>query len=262
MLHYRTVGEGRPLVIVHGLFGSGDNWQTLAAKFPGYRVVLPDLRNHGSSPWSDEFKITDLAADLGELADGLGLGPCPWVGHSLGGKAVAELALSSPDRVTGIAVLDIAPRQSEPHYPGFVPALLGLDLAALTSRSDAQAKLEAAITDRPTLLFLLKSLVSDPGAPHGWRWKLNLASLEKNYAEIWKPVALGRVWDGPALFLYGGASDYVRIGDDANPGDEVLIRQLCPRAEFVEVAGAGHWLHAEKPVEVVGALNAWLGRLP
>jgi len=256
MLHYRTVGEGRPLVIVHGLFGSGDNWLTLAGKFPGRKVYLPDLRNHGSSPWFPQFALADLAADLADLSRHIDLGPCPWIGHSLGGKTVLELALAEPELVTGVAVLDMAPRASEPRYPGFVAALRRLDLSQITGRSDAQARLEASITDKASLQFLLKSLVPDAEHPGSWRWKLNLAALEDQYAEIWKAVRPGRTWDGPALFLYGGASDYVR------PGDEDLIRQFCPWAELQAVPGAGHWLHAEKPAEVIGALNGWLGGVP
>ena len=256
MLHFRTAGEGRPVVIVHGLFGSGDNWQTLAGKFPGWKVYLPDLRNHGNSPWHDGFSVPELAEDLGEFADERGLGPCPWLGHSLGGKAIMELALSRPEAVTGIAVLDMTPKQSAARYPGFVEALRALDLEEVTGRSDAQSKLTASIPDVTTLQFLLKSLVPDEARPGKWRWRLNLASLQANYPEIWKPLADGRKWEGPAFFLHGGLSDYLL------PGDEVLIREFFPQARLEAVAGAGHWLHAEKPAEVVGALNAWLGGLP
>ena len=255
MLHFRTVGDGHPLVIVHGLFGSGDNWQTLAGKFPGWKVYLPDLRNHGKSPWHDAFTIPDLASDLAEFALELDLGPCPWVGHSLGGKAIMELALTQPGAVTGIGVVDMAPRASEARYPGFVAALRALDLGTVTSRQDAQARLEPMIGDRATLQFLLKSLVPDETHPGGWRWRLHLESLEDHYSEIWRALEGGRHWDGPALFLHGGASDYVR------PGDEALIRELFPRARLESIPGAGHWLHAEKPAEVLEALNRWLGEL-
>lgn len=252
MLHFRTAGQGHPLVIVHGLFGSGDNWLTLAGKFPGWKVYLPDLRNHGDSPWYDTFSVADLAADLADFADEAGLGPCPWIGHSLGGKAVMELALSRPQAVSALAVLDMAPRGTGPRYPGFVPALRALDLGTVGGRADALARLEGTITDRPTLQFLLKSLVPDPGRPGSWRWRLNLEALDRHYAEIWKPIARGRVWEGPALFLHGGASDYV--GTD----DEAPIRQLFPDARLETIPEAGHWLHAEKPAEVLGALNRWL----
>jgi len=243
------------LVIVHGLFGSGDNWFTLAGKFPGYRVFLPDLRNHGASPWFDAFSVPDLAADLVEWATARNLGPCPWIGHSLGGKAVMELALSSPAVVTGISVLDMAPGPSPARYAGFVPALRALDLTTIGTRSEAQGKLEPSIPDRATLQFLLKSLVADETHPGQWRWRLNLESLDRHYPDIWKGIPAGRRWDGPAHFLYGALSDFVK------PSDEALIRELFPRAQWESVAGAGHWLHAEKPAEVVGALNRWLGTL-
>jgi pimeloyl-ACP methyl ester carboxylesterase len=255
MLHYRTAGDGKPLVIVHGLFGAGDNWWTLAGKFPGYKTYLPDLRNHGNSPWYDSFKITDLAGDLAEFAGQLGLGPCPWIGHSLGGKAVLELALTHPQAVTGVAALDMAPRGSEPRYPGFVTAMKALDLNNLPSRGEAVLQLERALdTDRGTIQFLAKSLASTEEAP-GWKWKLNLDALENEYDEIWKPLAPGRSWNGSALFLYGAASDYFK------PGDEALAKAFFPNAEFEAVEGAGHWLHAEKPAEVLAALNAWLSRV-
>ncbi len=252
MLHYRTVGEGRPLVIVHGLFGSGDNWLTLAGKFPGWKVYLPDLRNHGSSPWYDSFRLSDLADDLKNFAQDRKLSPCPWIGHSLGGKAVMELALTFPDSVSGIAVLDMAPRASAPRYQGFVPTLRALDLDRIASRTEAQAQLQTQIPDSMTLLFLLKSLTNEPGYPSRLRWKLNLESLDRNYAEIWKEIAGNRSWEGPALFLRGGASDFFR------PEDEEPAKRLFPASRFEVIAGAGHWLHAEKPAEVLAVLNTWL----
>jgi len=240
------------MVIVHGLFGSGDNWLTLAGKFPGWKVYLPDLRNHGGSPWFDSFTMADLASDLASFADELNLKPCPWIGHSLGGKAVMELALSSPTKVAGIAVLDMAPRASEVRYQGFVPALRALDLSRIGSRTEAQAALEPKIADKPTLQFLLKSLVLDRAHPGRLKWVLNLESLDRNYQEIWKAIDGDRSWNGPAYFLRGGASDFFQ------PGDEELTRQLFPHAEFGMVAGAGHWLHAEKPAEVLALLTRWL----
>jgi len=255
LLHYRTAGEGKPLVIVHGLFGSGDNWATLAGKFPGWKVYLPDLRNHGKSFHHKDFTLANLAEDLAQFSSGLGLGPCPWIGHSLGGKTVLELALTRPELVTGLAVLDMAPKTSTVRYEGFVPALRALDLSSVASRAEAQERLKASVPDLATLQFLLKSLVPDETRPGQWRWRLNLESLDQNYAEIWKAVAPGRVWEGPAFFLAGGASDYVA------PEDHGLIRQFCPRAEIETIEGAGHWLHAEKPAEVLAALHRWLGTL-
>ena len=166
-----------------------------------------------------------------------------------------ELALAYPPSVTGIAVVDMAPRASEARYPGFVAALRALDLKTVTSRQEAQARLEPMIGDRATLQFLLKSLVPDEEHQGRWKWRLLLESLDRHYEEIWRAIEPGRRWEGPALFLHGGASDYVR------PGDEILIRELFPQATLEAIPGAGHWLHAEKPAEVLEALNRWLGAL-
>lgn len=255
-LNLRRVGEGRPLVIVHGLFGSGDNWQTLAGKFPGWQVQLPDLRNHGDSPWAEGFRIGDLAGDLAALARRQGWDKAVWMGHSLGGKTVLELALSEPDLVRAVAALDMVPLPGPARYRPYFEALRALDLAAVTSRGDAQSRLEAAIPERATLQFLLKSLVPDPAHPGRWRWRLNLEALDRDYDDVWRGLEGGRSWDGPAYFLYGGASDYVR------PGDAERVRTWFPRARFDEVPGAGHWLHAEQPALVLARLNAWLDSLP
>jgi len=241
-------------VIVHGLFGSGDNWLTLAGKFPGRKVYLPDLRNHGQSPWMPSFSIPELADDLNDWSQKEGLGRCDWVGHSLGGKAVMELALTSPQAVSSLAVLDMAPGDSLPHYVDFVPALLKLDLTAVTSRSDAQHKLESTITDRPTLQFLLKSLVAQPETSPPWKWRLNLKVLASDYLRIWKGIEPGRSWGGPVYVLYGTASDYVL------PADHQKFRDFFPRVEIDALPGAGHWLHAEQPAAVVARLNTWLAR--
>ncbi|NNM55172.1 MAG: alpha/beta fold hydrolase [Spirochaetales bacterium] len=260
-LHYRKIGTGRPLIFLHGLFGSGDNWLSLGAKFSGCEVWLPDLRNHGESPWADEISVPLLAKDLLDFLTEHQLDSVLVGGHSLGAKVAMEATLTEPRRFRGLICLDMAPRAYEPHYSGFVPALQALDLATVTSRSEAQKALEAAIPDRPTLQFLLKSLVPQEGTP-SWRWKLNLQALEKHYDEIWKPLQgqtsenLPRLYPGPALFLAGGNSDYVRLQDHA------LVHQLFPQAEIQTIPQAGHWLHAEKPQEVLSAINTWLSRHP
>ncbi len=256
-LNYRKIGTGRPLVFLHGLFGSGDNWSTLAAKFQGCEVWLPDLPNHGDSPWSEDFSIPHLAEDLLNFLTEHQLESPLLGGHSLGGKVAMEAALQAPRRLSGLLSLDMSPRAYEPQYSSFVPALRALDLSKLTSRSDAQRALEQAIPDRPTLQFLLKSLTPQEGSPP-WRWKLNLQALEKHYEEIWKPLALvsseglPRTYSGPALFLAGGNSDYIRTQD------RQLIQELFPQSQLETIPQAGHWLHAEKPQEVLRALNTWL----
>lgn len=247
-LSFKKIGSGYPLVLLHGLFGSGDNWQTLAGKMKGFEVWLPDFRNHGNSPWSEEFSIPLLAADVKELIQTQGLGKPVLAGHSLGGKVAMELALDSPDLARALVILDMAPRAYEPKYPRFVPLMRDIDLPHIQGRKEAQDFLEKEV-DRPTVMFLLKNLVSEEGK---WRWKLNLEALAQNYHEIWKPLQKNRTWPGPALFIRGGNSDYVRDEDRALVGD------LFPQATVATVADAGHWLHAEKPQEVLGLMGNWL----
>lgn len=248
-LHFRKTGSGRPLVLLHGLFGSGDNWLTLASKMKGFEVWLPDFRNHGASPWTEDFSIPLLAGDIAGFLDHQGIKEPLLAGHSLGGKAAMELALTYPRPLKGLVVLDMAPRAYEPKYEPFVPLMRSMDLRSLANRREAQALLEKTI-DTPTVQFLLKNLVTgDDGA---LRWRLNLQTLGNHYDEIWKPLEGNRQSPLPALFLRGENSDYIR------DQDAPLVRQFFPRAEISTVARAGHWLHAENPGEVLGKMKAWL----
>jgi pimeloyl-ACP methyl ester carboxylesterase len=256
-LFYRKIGSGRPLVFLHGLFGSGDNWQTLLSKLNGFEVWLPDLRNHGSSPWFDDFSVQELATDLLGFLDEHQIKNPLVGGHSLGGKTAMEFALSWPQRLSGLICVDMAPRGYEPQYDGFVASLLEVDLNTIHSRSDAQNLLASRIPDNATLLFLLKNLVPDDKGT-GWRWRLNLKVLEQHYDQIWVGLekktqqGINRVWKGPSLFIAGGKSDYVRAQDWP------LIHDFFPRAELQTIAGAGHWLHAEKPSEVLAVIQRWV----
>lgn len=252
-LSTRTVGSGRPLILMHGLFGSGDNWLSVAQKLDGWQVWLPDLRNHGSSPHADEFNFPAMAADILQLMDTEGLDTAVLAGHSMGGKVALETALSHPDRVEAVIAIDMAPKTYQPKYPTFVPAMLALDTTALKSRSDAIPSLEDAVGDKNTLQWLLKNLVqTDDGR---WRWRLNLDALNRHYAEIWKGLPPGREFAGPTFFLHGGASDYLL------PEDLPLIQDLFPLSLVETLPGAGHWLHTEKPTEFLTLFKTCLSRI-
>ena len=240
------------MVFLHGLFGSGDNWWGLAARMVGMQVYLPDLRGHGLSP-RGELTRGAMAEDVADTVRQLGLAPCVVAGHSLGGKIALEVALKYPGLVTGVAALDMGVRDYEPQYLPYLTAMRGLDLARVSSRDDARKRLEGLI-DAATLAFLLKSLVPDEREAGRWKWLLDLGGLDEAYDTIWQGVTNELApSEVPALFLYGGASDYVR------PGDEVAIRERFPRATMVEAEGAGHWLHVEKPAVVLEAMSRWLG---
>ncbi|MEO1687943.1 MAG: alpha/beta fold hydrolase [Pseudomonadota bacterium] len=240
-----------PLVIAHGLFGSARNWGGLAKRFAaaGRRVVAVDMRNHGDSFRDPANRYADMAADLAEVLREEG-GEADLLGHSMGGKAAMALALSDAGALRRLIVADIAPvAYAHTHQP-YIDAMRAVDLSAVSRRSEADRALAAGVPDRALRAFLLQSLAV---GPEGARWKLNLDALSANMADIldWPPIA--GAWSGPALFLAGGASDYLT---DAH---HLGVRRLFPSAHFATVPGAGHWLHAEAPGPFAEAVGAFLG---
>ena len=251
-LHYREYGAGRPLIILHGLFGSGDNWHTIALRLQDrFHVFAPDLRNHGASPHSDIFTVSVMAEDAAELIGEVGQGAAHVAGHSLGGKVAMELALSRPDLVERLVVVDIAPKGYPPHHADLRDAMLSLDFAAVHSRRDAERLLSERIADNRVVLFLLKNLAHDGDGRY--RWKLNLAAISAGLPKTGEAIQAGRTFSGPTLFLTGANSGYV---DPERDRPQIL--SLFPNASIRSIAGAGHWLHAERPDEVVAALSEFL----
>lgn len=251
-LSYREYGSGRPLVILHGLFGCADNWHTLARRMEGKRrLIAADLRNHGRSPHSDEFTFPAMAADVQELLDELDLGRADILGHSLGGKVAMELALEHPERVERLIVVDIAPKRYAPHHVELKDAMLALDLSRVSSRREAERELAKRVENRSVRLFLLKNLTV--GEDGSYRWQLNLEGINRSFHETGAPIAEGRRFDGPTLFLRGGRSGYIEL-----PEDEALIHRLFPQAEMNTIDGATHWVHAERPDAVIEAIEGFL----
>lgn len=246
-----------PLLIVPGLFGSGRNWGVIAKHLSATRRVLAlDMRNHGDSFWSDAHDYPAMAEDLAAVIEAEGRA-CDLLGHSMGGKAVMMLALTHPGLVERIVVADMAPvryRHGAAHG-GLIAAMKALKIDDLTSRSEADRRLSETVPDAGTRAFLLQSLELREGPV---RWKFNLDALQANLETIldWpEPLPQGaHPFPGPALFLYGGASDYMR------PEYQPAVRALFPQARFEAIAGAGHWLHAEKPRLVETAVAAFLTR--
>jgi pimeloyl-ACP methyl ester carboxylesterase len=240
-----------PLVVAHGLFGSARNWGAIAKRLAADRQVLAvDLRNHGDSPRSEANGYEAMADDLAETIAGLG-GPADVLGHSMGGKVAMVLALTGPARVRRLVVADIAPVAYGHSQLGYVRAMQGLDLGRVARRSEADAALAAAVPEPGVRAFLLQSLALGEG---GAAWKLNLPALEAEMPRIMGFPETGGRFDGPTLFLTGAASDYVR------PEHWARIRALFPAAEHEEIAGAGHWLHADAPQPFAAAVAAFLDR--
>lgn len=236
-----------PLLIVHGLFGSGRNWGVIAKRLSDDRqVIAVDMRNHGLSPWTDTHSYEDMAQDLADVIAAHG-GQMDVVGHSMGGKASMVLALNHPDMVRRLVVADIAPVVYTHTQQQFIDKMRAVDLDTVARRSDAEAQLAAQGVDRSLQSFFTQSL--DVPAK---RWRLNLDTLSKDMENILGFPKIDAVWNGPALFLSGAASDYVL------PEHRDRIKTLFPNARFAKIPGAGHWLHAEKPREFEAAMRAWL----
>ena len=241
---------GRALLIAHGLFGSARNWGVLSKRLGAGREVLAvDMRNHGASPWFDSNDYHDMAGDLAEVIRAEGAGPVDLLGHSMGGKAAMVLALTRPDLVARLVIADIAPAGYGHSQAHLIEAMQAVDLARISSRREADAALSGAVPEASLRAFLLQSL--DPSATPP-RWRLNLPVLRDYMPEIIGFPELEGRFAGPALFLTGGESDYVRAEHHAR------IRALFPGASLESIDGAGHWLHAEKPREFEAALRRFL----
>ena len=247
MLHLIRHGaptDRTPLLIAHGLFGSARNWGVIAKRLSEDReVIAVDMRNHGESPRHDAHGYRDLARDLAEVMGGR---PHDLLGHSMGGKAAMVLALTEPAGLRRLIVADIAPVEYGHTQAHLIAAMRGVDLTGITRRSEAAAQL-SDLPDDATRAFLLQSL--DMAEK---RWMLNLDALEANMPEIMGFPDLDERFDGPSLFLSGGASDYVRAEHHA------AIEVLFPEARFEAIPEAHHWLHAEKPREFEAAVRGFL----
>lgn len=238
------------MVLLHGLFGSSRNWMTVGRRLStDHRVVGLDLRNHGASPWTDSMSYPEMAADVSETVQSLGLGPVALVGHSMGGKTAMLTALLDPDLVSRLAVVDVAPVDYPSAYLDYVAAMRSADLTGVRRRAEVDAQLVKAVRHPGIRAFLLQNLIIDND---GARWRLNLAALEAALPTIAGWPDPGTSYQGPTLFIGGGRSDYIR------PEHEQRILRLFPRATYAEVPEAGHWVHSERLDPFLTSLTPFL----
>lgn len=250
-LNFKTYGQGPPLVVLHGLFGTLDNWQTLAKRWAeNYTVYLVDQRNHGRSPHLDAMSYPLLAEDLAGFLDREWIHQTYLIGHSMGGKTAMQFALTYPDRVDRLVVVDMAPKQYRAGHDEIFAALRSLDLDEITLRSEAAEQLSAKIPQPAVVQFLLKNLSRRPAG--GFHWKMNLDVLYRDYANILANVESEEPYPGPSLFVRGGKSHYVAADDLP------LIHTLFPAAQLLTVADAGHWIHAQAPDELYTIVDTFL----
>jgi len=248
--------DGPALVMLHGLYGSGNNWRGIARSLePTRRVLRPDLRNHGQSPHDADMDYRALAGDVVALLDASGIEQADVMGHSMGGKVAMALALTHPQRLRRLMVVDIAPMayDHEHEHGGLIRAMQAIDLAAAGSREAVDAQLARTVTHPMIRQFLLTNL--QRRGEH-WVWRIPLATLADQLPVIqgW-PGGLGRLSDRPARFVHGGASDYVDTAGRA------AIAQHFPAADVVSYPGVGHWLHAEAPQRFTDELTDFLTTL-
>lgn len=251
-LYSREFGSGDPILILHGLFGFSDNWQTIAKGLSEHHlVVTPDLRNHGQSPHLPTHSYGEMAEDLRMFMEEKWMFSAVVVGHSMGGKVAMQFALDHPDMVEKLVVVDIAPGQAEDKHSGIFEALLELDLSKMKDRKEIEAQLTARVEEVGTRQFLLKNITREENG--SFTWKMNLPVLWKHFPDILAAVHSNHPFEKPALFIRGSRSTYVK------DSDWEATKKLFPNAELVTIEGAGHWVHADKPNELLDILKDFLG---
>ena len=252
-LAHDAFGEtGPPVVVLHGLLGSARNWASIAKQLADTRRVFAlDLRNHARSPWADTMTFEEMAGDVAAFVERHQLSPAAVIGHSLGGKVAMRLALTRAGLVERLIVVDVAPVAYAHTFGPFVEAMQQVDLAAVHQRADAERQLERMIGDPAIRSFLLQNLVRTDA---GYAWRVNLEALAANMPKLLDFPRPGddAVYRGPTLFVAGGRSRYIKA--EHRP----LIERLFPHAEHAVIEGAGHWVHAERPVEFLDRVRPFL----
>jgi len=241
-LNYKSFGEGTPVVILHGLLGSLDNWQTFARRLAGeFMVYTVDLRNHGKSPHSDVHTYPAMADDLLEFFREQNIPKAHLIGHSMGGKAAMQFAIFHPEKVLKLIVVDMAPRSYESGHEMIFEALMKIDLEQIRKREEADALLGETIHDTVMRQFLLKNL--DRNTDGSFAWKMNLHGLWKNYSFINVPIRSDAKVNVPTVVIRGGKSNYVQHNDLNS------FKEIFPNTSLITIRDAGHWVHAEAPDE-------------
>ncbi len=248
-LYSQISGEGTPLIIMHGVFGMGDNWQTLGRKWSKeYEVHLLDMRNHGRSPHSDVFSYEAMSDDLLEYMQEHNIEKANIIGHSMGGKVAMHFTTLNPHKVLKLVVADIGPKSYEPHHQQILEALTSLDLPNISSRGEAEEQF--GIHDTGTKQFLLKSLYWKEKGELAWRF--NLPVIAREIEKVGEALPPNAIYNGDVLFVRGGKSWYIKDEE----WDAILGH--FPDAKLETIEGAGHWLHAEKPKEFYATVSEFL----
>lgn len=241
-LHYKISGEGTPLIILHGLFGTLDNWGSQAATLgQSFQVISVDLRNHGQSPHHKDMNYSVMAEDVIELMNNLNIDKAHIIGHSMGGKVAMQLAINNVERVDKLIIVDISPVAYPVHHQQIIEGLLSIDLETLKSRADADQQLTQYESDLGIRAFLLKNLYRNEHKKFAWRANINVIKTQYNNISNAPTNTANTKFYGPTLFIKGNNSDYIQMSHTS------AIQELFENISFKLIEGAGHWPHAEKP---------------
>lgn len=251
-LHYQSVGQGQPLLLLHGLFGSGDNWGIIAKHFSSdFQVISVDLRNHGRSPHHASQTYDEMADDLIALLDALDVDSIHLLGHSLGGKVAMQFATRYPKRLNKLIIVDMAMRAYQDTHTHLIDAMLGVDFEQCKNRTAVDKALSHAINTPMVRQFLLLNLVKSDNANQALAWRINLPALKANYPALQQAIIPAIPYHQPCLFICGEHSDYV------NDTDISQIKHHFTQAQFVHLP-TDHWVHAEQPQAFIDVVSQFL----
>jgi pimeloyl-ACP methyl ester carboxylesterase len=249
-LFHRESGQGQPMILLHGIFGSSDNWLTPAKLLSSqFHTFALDLRNHGQSPHEESFNYPVMAADVLEFIEANKITNPVIVGHSMGGKVAMNFALAYPDKLQKLIVVDIAPKEYNMKHYVILEGLNGIPIEQVTTRAEADEILARYVPEADVRQFLLKNLQRK--AQGGFKWKLNLVAIDANIERIGLDLEFPGPFNKPTLFVRGARSNYIRDEDVAR------IKEVFPMAKL-ETLDTGHWVPAEKPKEFVELVEQWL----
>ncbi len=249
-LFYREVGEGKPIVILHGLFGSSDNWLSIAKVLSAtHKVYSLDQRNHGQSPHDSEFSYDAMANDLKEFLIQHQIEKPIVIGHSMGGKVAMEFAVENQEMLEKLIIVDISPKSYPVHHDVILEGLESLPVATLKSRGEADKLLSKYVSEIGTRQFLLKNLAR---TSEGFAWKINLSVISNNIGIVGQGLEENTSFDKPTLFINGRNSGYIK------ENDAPLIYKHFPKAKLQTIDNAGHWVHAEQPEEFLRVVEEFI----
>lgn len=252
VLNFKTLGQGKPLIILHGLFGMLDNWQSVAKVLEhDFTLYLVDQRNHGKSPHTAQHSYKLMAEDLRDFMLREGIPQSNILGHSMGGKTAMQFALDFPEMVNKLIVVDMGVKRYDGGHDIIFDALQSVDVSLITNRQEAEIQLSKYIEDYGVKQFLLKNLTREPDG--SYRWKFNLKALFDNYdANILTNITSDFPFDGETLFIRGAKSNYILDADWPQ------IQQLFPLATLATINDAGHWVHADQPAKLIELVRSFL----